>query len=110
MLSHPLLVEAIETLFVPVAVRNNSKGDADAAVRERIGEKAWNNPVVRIMTPDGADLVPKIENEWTTAQLAAGMVRALEQRQRPVPPWLALLRDEEIARRRGLERAVFAMG
>ena len=37
-----------------------------------------------------------------------GMVGALERSKRPVPEWLRLLTQEERARRRGLERAVFS--
>lgn len=110
MLSHPLIVEAIETLFVPVCVHNNSSGDADQQVLRSFDEPAWNNPVVRILGPDRKDLVPRIADDWTAAGLLDGMVRALQTRGDRVPPWLELLRDEARARRRGLERAVFAMG
>lgn len=51
-LSDDLLVEAIETLFTPVAVYNNL-GGADRDVLDRYREPAWNNPVVRFI--DAAD-------------------------------------------------------
>ncbi|MCA8954084.1 MAG: hypothetical protein KDE27_31540 [Planctomycetes bacterium] len=108
MLSHPLIVEAAETLFVPVAIKNNTEGDADAKVRERFGEAAWNNPVVRFVGPGARDLAPKLHADWTVTALATGMVEALGTSKRPVPDWLWLLAHEEQARRRGLERAVFA--
>lgn len=108
MLSHPLLVEAAETLFVPVAVRNNSEGDADAKLRVQFGERAWNNPVVRFLAADGKDLVPKLHDDWTVPALAQGMVLTLRAAKQEVPPWLDLLAASEAARRRGLERAVFA--
>ena len=53
-LTHPLLVEAIEEEFVPVAIYNN-RGGADRAVLERYGEQPWNNPVVRFLDSDGRD-------------------------------------------------------
>ena len=56
-LSHPLLVEAIESEFVPVAIYNN-RGGHDREVLGRFDEPAWNNPVVRLLGPDGRDLVP----------------------------------------------------
>ncbi|MCA8966912.1 MAG: hypothetical protein KDC48_18670 [Planctomycetes bacterium] len=108
-MSHPLIVEAAETLFVPVAIRNNTEGDAEAKVRGAFREPAWNNPVVRLLGADGKDLVPRLADEWSLAQLADGMVQARRQAKLAVPPWLAALRDEAVARRRGLERAVFAM-
>lgn len=108
MLSHPLLVEAAETLFVPVAIKNNTEGDADREVLEHFGEKAWNNPVVHFLTAGEAPLAPKLHDDWSVAALASGLVRALGKANRPVPEWLALLSHEEQARRRGLERAVFS--
>jgi hypothetical protein len=41
-LRHPLLVEAIETEFVPVFVYNN-RGGRDAEILARYGEPSWNN-------------------------------------------------------------------
>ena len=110
MLSHPLLVEAAETLFVPIAIRNNTAGDADAEVREHFGEAAWNNPVVRFLAADERELAPKLHDDWTAAALAHGMVTALQKARRDVPAWLDLLAAEQVATRRGLERAVFAQG
>ncbi|XAL99693.1 hypothetical protein OT109_19205 [Phycisphaeraceae bacterium D3-23] len=43
-MSHPLIVEAAEDLFVPVAIHNNKDGH-DGEVRERFDEPAWNYPV-----------------------------------------------------------------
>lgn len=108
MLSHPLLKEAAETLFVPLAIKNNTKDDADAKVLARFGEKAWNNPVVRFIDAKAKPLAPKLDRDWTVRALANGMVTALTTAKRPVPAWLSLLAREEEARRRGLERAVFS--
>ncbi len=107
MLSHPLIVEAAETLFTPVCVYNNTEGDADDAVRRAFEERAWNNPVVRIVAADRTDLVPRIANAWTTAALAAGMVAGLGD---SAPGWLRLLASEEASHARGVETAIFGMG
>ncbi|MEZ5963784.1 MAG: hypothetical protein R3F56_08055 [Planctomycetota bacterium] len=109
-MSDPLLVEAIETLFEPVAIRNNSDGDADARVREAFAEPAWNNPVVRIVDADRSDLAPRLHDDWSAAALVDAMVAARTARELAVPAWLRLVQEEEQSRRRGLERAVFAMG
>lgn len=107
-MSHPLLHEAAETLFVPIAIKNNTEGDADARVLAHFGEKAWNNPVVRFLDATEKALAPTLTHDWTVAALADGMVTALTAAERPVPTWLNLLALEEQARRRGLERAVFS--
>ena len=60
-LSHPLMVEAIEELFVPVLVFNNRKGK-DAILLERFSEPSWNNPVVRYLDPAGKDLIERKAN------------------------------------------------
>jgi hypothetical protein len=106
-LSHPLLVEAAETLFVPCGIRNNSDGDADAATLRRFAEKAWNNPVVRFVDAEGKDLTAPLRTDWTVAGLAEGMVQTLATQKRDVPPWLTLLADGERAAVRGLERVLF---
>lgn len=108
MLSHPLLQEAAETLFVPIAIKNNTVGDADAKVLAHFGEKAWNNPVVHFLSAREKTLAPKLDDDWTVAALATGMVDALKKSKRPAPEWLQLLTHEQQARRRGLERAVFS--
>jgi len=105
-LSHPLLVEAIESGFLPVAVHNNRPG-ADAEVLKRFQETAWNNPVVRFLDADGGDLVPREEGVWTTAGLAARMTAALRAAGRPVPGYLELLAAEKPPAVK--RKAVFAM-
>lgn len=106
-LSNPLLVEAIEAEFVPIAVLNN-RGGADAAVLARTGEPAWNNPVVRFFDATGADVIPRKDGVWTAGELATRMIDALEAAKRPVPGYLWLARAE--TRARSTRRAVFAMG
>ncbi|MCA8963017.1 MAG: hypothetical protein KDC38_20985 [Planctomycetes bacterium] len=44
------------------------------------------------------------------ASLADAMVRTLESAKKPVPPYLALFRREVVARRDGVETAIFGMG
>lgn len=107
-LSHPLIRDAVESLFVPVAIYNNSPGD-DARVLKRFREPAWNNPVVRIMRHDGTELASRVAGDYSRNGLVAAMVTALEKEKREVPMYLRLLHEELTARDRGLERATFAM-
>lgn len=107
-LSHPLIVEAIESCFVPVCIYNNL-GGKDAAALKRFGEPAWNNPVVRIVSSDCRDLVLRMDNFRSTLQLLGGMRRALEITGRAVPTYLDLLEEEYAAREGGIETATFSM-
>ncbi|MCH7814563.1 MAG: thioredoxin family protein [Planctomycetes bacterium] len=107
-LSHPLIVEAAESLFLPLAVYNNIEGP-DRTTLQSFGEKTWNNPVVRIVSPEGRALAPRVADDYTVGGLAAAMVAALKQHDQTVPMYLDLLAVEETARRRGLERATLAM-
>lgn len=104
-LSHPLLVEAIETEFVPVVVHNN-KGGEDAKLLKRFGEPSWNNPVVRFLDADAKDLIPRQDGVWSSHGIAQRMIESLKAAEREVPTYLQLAAEELSPR---LERASFAM-
>ena len=107
-LSHPLIVEAIETYFVPVCIYNN-KGGKDAEALKMFNEPAWNNPVVRIVRADYKDVVLRMGNFSSSAQLVTGMRSALDQSGAVAPRYLELLEEELTARESGLETATFSM-
>ncbi len=109
MLSHPLIVEAVETLFTPVCIHNNSKRPSDLAALKRFEEPAWNNPVTRVVDGEGRDLAPRNGAGWTVGAVATQMLAALEKLDQPRPEWLELLAMESTALRRGVETAVFGM-
>jgi hypothetical protein len=92
-LSNLLLVEAIETQFVPLVIHNNS-GGADAEALKKFGEPSMNNPVVRFLDARGADVIARADGVWTESGIADRIVAALEAAHRDVPAWLALARDE----------------
>jgi hypothetical protein len=104
-----LLVEAAEDLFIPVAIYNNTEGDADAEVRMRYQEPAWNFQVVRIVDGDGADLIPRLSKDWTVAGVTEAMAAGLKSAKQKVPTWLQLLAMESRAEQRGVESAIFGM-
>lgn len=93
-LSHPLLVEAIEEAFVPVLVFNNRSGGSDVKLLKQFGEPAWNYQVVRFLDAAGRDLIPRRDRVWTLGPLATRMVEALQAAKRPVPPYLLALARE----------------
>ncbi len=106
-LTHPLIVDAATTEFVPACIYNNTKDDA--ALLELFKEPSWNNPVVRVMTHDRKDLVPRVSGDWTLGGLAQALTKALRAAKRPVPAYLELLARETLARKRGVESAAFGM-
>jgi len=107
-LSHPLITEAIESLFVPVAIFNNHDG-ADREALRRFKEPAWNNPVVRIVDESGKDITQRLAGNYTESGLVESMRDALKQSEIPVPPYLKFLDEELHAKTHGTEQAVFAM-
>lgn len=92
-LTHPLMVEAIEDEFIPVLVYNNVVGK-DERIREQFKEPAWNFQVVRFLDGSSKDVIPRKDKVWTIGALAGRMVQALEARSRPVPRYLHALEAE----------------
>ncbi len=104
-LSNPLIVEAIETEFVPVLVYNNRP--ADAATLQACREPAWNNPVIRFFDGRGRDVIPRASGVYEAGGVAGRMAAALRAAGRPVPGYLENLVAETAPARR--ERATIAM-
>ena len=104
-MSHPLIVDTVESEFTPLLIHNN-KGGRDLEVLQRFGEPAWNYQVVRFFNAEAEDIIPRKDQVWDTGGIAGRMVAALTQAKRPVPAYLKLLAAEHSAR---LKEAVFAM-
>lgn len=107
-LEHPLIVEAAETAFVPVAIYNNL-GGKDREVLEKYEEPTWNNPVVRIVGADERPLAPRLAGDYSRAGLVNAMITSLGAAGRPVPEYLALLGRELRAESKATKTAVFSM-
>ena len=107
-LSHPLIVEAIESEFVPLAIFNNKKG-ADAEVLEYFGEPSWNNPVVRMVNADRQDVVPRLGGDYSEHGLVNSMLLALRANNRAAPRYLQILAEEMQAKSIGTETATLSM-
>jgi hypothetical protein len=93
-LSHPLLVEAIEDNFTPVLYTTTAAG-MDAELLERFGEPAWNFQVIRFLDRDGEDIIPRRDGVWTIGETAGRMAATLAKAARPVPLYLQNLILEE---------------
>ncbi len=92
-LTHPLMVEAIEELFVPLTIFNN-KGGKDKEILQRYGEPSWNNPVVRFVDANGEDLTPRIAGNYTPLNLLRNMKQVLFNSGTVVPEYMNLLEQE----------------
>jgi len=86
-LSHPLLVEAIERHFVPLLIHNN-KGGYDAEILQRYREPAWNYQVVRFLDSQGKDIISRKDKIWNIASQSKRMIAALAQSKMEVPLYL----------------------
>lgn len=92
-LSHPLMVEMIESHFVPLAIFNNHPG-ADAEVLRAFGEAAWNNPVVYTLRPDGSPLIGRLANRYDPLAVHAYIGQALREADRDIPAFFELLHGD----------------
>jgi hypothetical protein len=107
-MTHPLIIEAIESLFVPVAIYNNIGGH-DREILNSFNEPSWNNPVVRIISPDGKLLSPRLNGDYTRLGLVNSMVTALKNNNAEVPQYLEILQKELSANNSPTDKAVFSM-
>lgn len=107
-LSHPLMVEAIENEFVPLAIFNN-KGGKDKATLDRYHEPAWNNPVVRIVNAKGENLVDRVAGNYSPQGLFAAMQQTIEAEGGELPGYLQVLGLELSAAAAPTEEAYFQM-
>ena len=106
-LTHPLLVEAVEDEFIPVLVYNNRRTGMDAQLLKQYGEPSWNYQVIRFVDANEQDLIPRRDRVWDIGSLAARMVEALESANRSAPAYLQSLAVEYDTS--NLQRAVFGM-
>jgi hypothetical protein len=95
-MSHPLIVEAIETYFVPLAIHNNKSGK-DATILKKYGEPAWNNPVSRIIDSKGKDLVSRLSGAYDEAAVITYIRKGIEASKKLVPRYIQLLEEEHTA-------------
>lgn len=107
-LTQPLIVEAIETEFIPLAIHNN-KGGHDAEILRRFNEASWNNPVVHIVDSEGKNIIPRLSGNYSAAGISALMTNVLIQLNGKAPPYLQLLTDELTAQQKGTSKATYSM-
>ena len=103
-LTHPLMAELIADRFVPVAIFNNRPGP-DAEVLRRYDEPSWNNPVVRFLGPDGAELLPRLADRYDALGLHEKITAVLKMVGDDVPGYFRLL-GRDLLVEQGLSRCV----
>jgi len=110
-LSHPLIVEAIETQFVPLAIASNAEG-RDREILTSFCETPHANSIIRIVdvsTQTRTDIVPRLADDTSLAAMTSALVATLQKRDSHVPAYLSLLDEEERGHAKPLPPAVFAM-
>ncbi len=107
-LSHPLIVEAIETNFIPLAIYNNKAGE-DETILKRYNEPSWNNPVVRAVDWNGQDITTRLNGPYTPLALSSWMITTLINQSGQAPTYLQLLNDELTAQQKGKATATYSM-
>jgi hypothetical protein len=107
-LSHPLIVEAIETYFVPLAIHNNKEGK-DREVLKYFREPAWNNPVVRFIDHRKQNLTDRISGNYTPLAVVKHMIEIMNSEQITIPEYLEFLVQELSANTGATETAYLSM-
>lgn len=107
-LSHPLIVEAIETHFVPLAIYNN-KGGKDKEVLDYFKEPSWNNPVVRIVDHKKKNLINRISGDYSLLGITNAIIKVLEKEKKEIPNYLSLLQEELTAQDGGIQTTYLSM-
>lgn len=92
-LTHPLMVEAIENLFIPLTIFNN-KGGKDKQILTKYNEPTWNNPVVRFVNSNGENLTKRISGDYSAKALCNRMITILKDKGQEIPAYLDLLSQE----------------
>ncbi len=92
-LSHPLIVEAIEDNFIPLVIYNN-KGGKDAKVLQKFNEPSWNNPVVRVVNSKGKNIVPRLSGNYSALGITNTIINSMLANNMIAPEYLHLLAEE----------------
>jgi len=107
-LSHPLMIEAIENEFIPLAIYNN-KGGKDRVVLNKYNEPTWNNPVVRIVDGNGKNLVDRVAGNYSAKGLYNAMIKSLKASNIPIAPYVEILGKEISATSSNLKEDYYKM-
>jgi len=107
-LSHPLMTEAIENEFIPLAIFNN-KGGKDREILKKYNEPTWNNPVVRIVNNEGDNIVKRVAGNYSARGLYTAMIAAIKNYGNEIPEYVKILGEEITVGDTHLEETYFKM-
>ncbi len=107
-LSHPLMTEAIENEFIPLAIYNN-KGGKDRVVLNKYKEPSWNNPVVRIVDANGVNIARRVAGNYSSKGLYNAMIEALQASKKSIPKYVEILGKEITATTTDLKEEYYKM-
>ena len=91
-LSHPFIVEAIESVFIPLVIHNNKSGE-DRKVLNKYNEPTWNNPVLRIVDGSGKSL-QRLSGQYSTVSVLEFIISYMDEQEIEVPTYLSILQKE----------------
>jgi hypothetical protein len=97
-LTHPLMVESIENMFIPLVIYNNKAGK-DKLILQKFNEPAWNNPVVRIIDASGKDIITRISGQYSSIVLFEAIKAAIKIRNETLPEYMKLLEKELLSKK-----------
>ena len=83
-MTNKTIISAVENSFVPLLIINNTGGE-DRKILQKYNEPAWNYQVIRFLSSDGKDVIPRQSQVNTVSALTKRMVKALEVAKQPVP-------------------------
>lgn len=96
-LSHPLVVEAMESLFVTCDYSTDEDDDDEASSNSmsRFFARPSRQARIRFLDDQAADICPPVTSTTTLVHVVSSMVLALEHSKLFVPQYLRLLLEEE---------------
>ena len=92
-LRHPLLQEAIEAHFIPLAIDNTGTG-TDSATLDFFGEPRGNLPVLRVYDPSSQLESERLSGNFSDEALAMVLVVGLAKKGMDVPVFLKIIAGE----------------
>lgn len=107
-LSQPLIVDAIETYFVPLTIFNN-KGGADRKILDQFEEPSWNNPVIRLVDENGNNIQTRLSSDYSASGLIDYMIKSFPKRNIEIPEFLIHLSESLSVNQHKVELVDFSM-